>query len=673
MKKGFWVFLMIFMFFPSLVFGSDQASKPYKFEELVVTETKIPQTETNITQKVDIVTEEEMDKIILYNKNIADIFKYTPGTFVNVLSRNDANWGSYGGLGPKYNVYLLDGLPIDSFVDTMSLDILALSHAEVHRGPASVMYSNYLSMDFAGAQSPLAGITNLILKEKITSPMTRFQLGYGKYNTLNGKLYHQGSSGNFHYFMGASYEQSDYTNYGTNPSWLNMLDDPDYKKIKLYFKTTYFIEPDKQKISLFAHHTNHVGDVGRPNRDYKHNYDTINIAYSNQLTSDLHAQLKLGYRHYDRKWEEDNFPNLSLRSEDGVKQHIIPVDLTFNYKHMGNSLLTFGIDYQYASYKTTSESANTGIKLTGNDAKARSFGIFVQEKLVIDKFVFRLGSRFNTIKNEYNLLSGIEPAIKDKSWDRFLWSAGARYNATDSLSFFSNIGTSFIAPSAKSVGGTLNLSDKGVPGRHGQLPNPNLKPEKGISYDLGMDYFIMPNMEFGLRLFVNEVDDAIVENRVSLDPSQSQSVNAGKAKSKGFEVQLIHAFNKNLSCFANYTFIDTKVSNRVDPVNDNSDIPFVPQYILNLGLTFNLPYDITISPYLNAVGKYYDTTSKQDRKKFGPYETINIKAQKMLFKTQNYKANLNLELSNITDRKYEMPWQFKDTGFNAFAAIELIF
>ena len=53
---------------------------------------------------------------------MAEIFQYQPGTFASVLSRNDANWGSYGGLGPKYNGYLLDGLGIDSFVDTMSLD-----------------------------------------------------------------------------------------------------------------------------------------------------------------------------------------------------------------------------------------------------------------------------------------------------------------------------------------------------------------------------------------------------------------------------------------------------------------------------------------------------------------------------------------------------------------------
>lgn len=670
---NFVIAFLLSLLFSAVAFANQPADKPYKLEEFVVTESKIPQSEENITQRVDVISEEEMDKIILSNRNLAEIFKYSPGTFINVLSRNDANWGSYGGLGPKYSVYLLDGLPIDSFVDLMSLDIFALNRAEVHRGPASVMYSNYLSMDFAGSQSPLSGITNLILKEKVDVALTRVLLGYGKYNTLLGKLYHQGNKGNFHYFLGASYEQSDYTNYGTTPSWLNMIDDPDYKKLKIYFKTTYYIEPDKQKISLFAHHTNHSGDVGRPNRDYKHSYDTMNFTYSNQLTPHLNAQLKIGYRQYDRKWEEDNFPNLALRSEDGVKQHIIPADITFNYRHLGQSLLTFGVDYQYATYKTTSEDAFTGIKVTGNDASARNFGFFIQEKLVLDNFVLRVGGRYNNTKNKYDLLSGVRPEITDKSWDRFLWGAGVRYNLTEAISIYSNVGTSFIAPSAKSVGGTLRMEDKGIPGKHGQLPNPGLKPEKGIGYDIGIGYFITPDMELGFRVFSNEVDDAIVENRVSLDPSQSQSVNAGKARSRGFELQVNHVLNKNLTWFANYTYIDTKVTNNIDPSHNNSDVPFVPQYIFNIGLTANLPYDITISPYLNAIGKYYDTTAKGDRKKFGPYETLNIKAQKLLHKTQNYRANLNIELSNITDRKYEMPWQFKETGFNAFAGIELIF
>ena len=83
-------------------------------------------------------------------RNLAELMQYTSGQFVNVLSRNDANWGGYAGLGPKYNTYMLDGLPIDSFTDAMSLDPWAFERVEIQKGPAAILYSNYLTMDFAG-------------------------------------------------------------------------------------------------------------------------------------------------------------------------------------------------------------------------------------------------------------------------------------------------------------------------------------------------------------------------------------------------------------------------------------------------------------------------------------------------------------------------------------------
>jgi iron complex outermembrane recepter protein len=648
-----------------------EEKKAYGMEEIVVTESKIPQTEENITQKIDVITQEEIERTGYNNKNISEIFTYQPGTFISVLSRNDANWGAYGGLGPKYNVYLLDGLPIDSFVDTMSLDPWILERAEVHRGPASVMYPNYLTMDFAGNETPLAGITNLILKDKIEIPQTRIQLGYGSWNTVNAKLYNQGSKGNFNYFIGANYEQSDYTDYGTDDSWLNMINDPEYKKTKLYFKTTYFIEPDKHSISLFANHTQHTGDAGRPNREYDHVYDTINAAYKNQINDAWNLQLKAGYRYYKRSWEEDNYPDLSLREEDGVKQNIFPADLVVNFKHLGQSVLTFGTDFQHADYKTTAEV--DGHESTGNKVDAMSTGVYVQEKFVYDKWIFRAGGRYTYTKHEYDLIGGTEPSDNDKSWDKVLWSAGVRYNAIPALSFYANAGASYLVPSAKSVGGTLLPEDEGVAGMNGQLPNPDLDPESGIGYDLGVEITPLENLYVGIRGFYNVVDDAIVENRVSEDPSQSQSVNAGEAKSIGVEIEIKHYLNKYVSWFANYTYTDTELENDVDPDQDGSDVTFVPDYVANVGITANLPYDITLSPYLHAVGEYYDSTSKSGRKEFGPYEIVNINARAVLLTTKAYQANLLIDLNNITDKKYEMPWQFEDPGFNAHASIEVVF
>ncbi len=120
--KVFVVLIFLSTLLPACMFSQEKEASRYSLNPIIVTATKIPQQEENVTQKVDIIEREEFPNIAYDYGNIAELLTYQPGTFVNVLSRNDANWGSYGGLGPKYNTYLLDGIPIDSFVDGMSID-----------------------------------------------------------------------------------------------------------------------------------------------------------------------------------------------------------------------------------------------------------------------------------------------------------------------------------------------------------------------------------------------------------------------------------------------------------------------------------------------------------------------------------------------------------------------
>jgi outer membrane receptor protein involved in Fe transport len=221
-----------------------------ELSELVITDTKIAQSTHSVTQNIQVINHAEFERLSENRRNLAELLQYTSGQFVNILSRNDANWGSYAGLGSKYNTYMLDGLPIDSFADSMSLDPWAFERVEVQKGPASILYSNYMSMDFAGNESPLAGTTNFILKDKIDRPMSRFQIGTGSYNTQNARMYHQNRIGNMSYFLGANLERSNYTQYGEAGSWLQTTEKPDYQKIKLYGKMSYNLTED-QTISLF--------------------------------------------------------------------------------------------------------------------------------------------------------------------------------------------------------------------------------------------------------------------------------------------------------------------------------------------------------------------------------------------------------------------------------------
>lgn len=632
--------------------------------EVTVTSSKTPQSQEAVTQLVRVIDEREIAELPMSpNRNLSEVLAYQPGIFASPLSRNDANWGSNGGLGPKYNSFLLDGLPIDSFIDGMSLDPMALERVEIQSGPAAVMYSNYLGMDFAGNQTPLAGITNFVLRERVDAPLTRLQASYGSWDTVVAQAYSQGRTGALHYFFGGTGEWSDYTDYGAPGSWLNMLDNPAYTKLRLYGKATAMLDGDDQAVSLFVDYTGHSGDVGRPNRDYRHEYGTVNIAYRDRISPAVGLRIMAGARTYDRRWGEDSYPtSLALREHDGVEQAVYPGDVTLTWTQSQSGQLTFGADAQVATYRTYAEA--DGVEATGNDATAYALGVFAEERLTFGEVVLRGGLRWSRSEQSYDRLGGAAPGIDEVSWSKGLWSAGVRWNLSSVAAVFANAGSSFVAPTPKAVGGTLALGDLGVPGRHGQLPNPDLQPESGLGADIGLDLLPVAAGRFEARGFWNRIDDVIVDNVVSQDPSQTRSVNAGQATSYGFELAFDHAVSRTISWFANATYTSSEIDHPFDPGQNGAEIPFVPDWMANLGASFQLPQGIVISPFLRAVGTYYDSTSLAGRRSFGEYLIPALRAQAAIGAGAGAEVVLALDLNNLVDDRYEMPWQFQDPGFN---------
>ncbi|MFZ2956337.1 MAG: TonB-dependent receptor [Candidatus Ozemobacteraceae bacterium] len=364
-------------------------------------------------------------------------------------------------------------------------------------------------------------------------------------------------------------------------------------------------------------------------------------------------------------------PDLSLRENDGVEQTINPSELTFNMKHGEHGLMTFGGDLQNATYKTHSEAG--GIKTVGSDVRAYSTGLFLQEKYVVGKWVFRAGGRRNNTHHTYELLSGLAPEKTASSWKKNLWSVGTRYNYRPKIAFYGNMGTSFVTPTAKQLSGTIKSSDAGVAGINGQLPNFQLMPETGIGSDLGADLRLTETLSLNIRGFLNQVKDAIVENIVSVQPSQTRSVNAGKGISRGCEIDVEDKVNEKLSWFGNWTYTATRVENSLDQDQNDIEISFVPKYVANLGLTLKCPKKVMVSPYFQFIGEYFDSISKKNRIRFQPYQVLNLKLQKKFLDTADHSVSGIIDLNNITNKKYEMPWQFGNPGFNFFGSLEMMF
>ena len=658
----------------------------YEMGELVITGSKLPQTPGNVTQKISIITVDEMGSLVLGNGNLAEILSYTPGNFANVLSRNDANWGSSGGLAHTYKGYMLDGLPIDAFVDLQSLDSWAFQRVEDQRGSASVLYPTYLAMDFAGNQSPLAGTANFILKERVGSTRTSASAYYGSYNTIGGRFFHQRAVGNLHMFIGSHYEGSDYTDYGTEGSWLNMIDNPEYQKTKLYLRGTYFLNDSGQRASLYAHRTWHNGDAGRPTRGFGHAYTTLNAGYTNPISDRVTASAKVGYRDYVRRWEEDKFDrdslgvvipeSLVLLREDGVDQIVVPADLSLSIITGESDVLTMGVDYQLASYETSSEAAESGAMTIGNDATATSYGFYAQEEKHWGGLILRAGLRYNGIAHAIDQFQGAPPGDDSNSWNKLLGSGGIRYNDSDNFSIYTNWGTSFKAPSLKSVGGTIPIDSKDS----GHLPNPKIKPESGSSSDLGMSYQLMEGMRVGLRGFVIGIKDQIVQREVPVgpdDPAQSQDINAGNTTTNGVELEITHRLNERVEWFANYTLTKAEVTeNPEDPSKVGAKINFVPERAMNAGVYLTLPQGLRATVSVQSYSGIYSDVDK-DAEPFDGYMLVNARLEQIFTSADNYDLHFYLEPYNITDlianNAFEMPWQFQDTGFSVNGGLMVSF
>jgi iron complex outermembrane recepter protein len=642
---------------------------------IVVTPSKFSQSINHITQKIDVISSTEINSCVLGNENISEVIERLPGASLTVLSRNDANWGTYGGIGPKYSTYMLQGLPIDAFVDPMSLDLNAIDHIEVQRGPASVFYPNYLSQDFAGNQSPLCGTINLIVKQKFTQTKTSFQTSYGTYNTLNNQIYHQEQVGLLNYFCGTTYETSDYADYGSPGSWLNMKKDPEYKKTKIYGGITLFTdESEKQKLTIFLQKTWHNGDKGRIYQGYDFQYGTVNAGYEILLNEQLNLQSHIGIRSYNRQWQESNYGVVdTLKSNDGVNQLIVPVDFSLSWDHGNDNVLSIGADYQSAAYDTWQD-ALAGYKTVGNKSIASQSGIYAQEEWhPFNELVLRGGFRFAYVNNTAELVNGNAPGSDKKSWNNLLWSFGIRYNIDTVLSVYANSGSSFITPALKSTAGTIPMNYFKVQGHDGQLPNPDLKAESGTSIDAGIEFKFSNNYKLSIRGFYTIIQNAIVDNVVSQNPSQTQSINTGSSNSLGGEVELSHKIDKGVSWWINGTLLSTNIKNDLNIEQNNVDIPFAPKIVLNAGLNYTSPVGFTLSSVLNYNDGFYDGIDKLVRNYFKPGIVINVYMAQIISKSDLYSLEGFAQLYNITNNDYEMPWQFKNPGFSGMAGIKITF
>lgn len=192
-------------------------------------------------------------------------------------------------------------------------------------------------------------------------------------------------------------------------------------------------------------------------------------------------------------------------------------------------------------------------------------------------------------------------------------------------------------------------------------------PETSWTYELGGRYELLNNkLSLTYALFYSRVNDIQIIKLTRQGTSGRTVENAGKSKSKGFELSLKYSPLRNLSFYGDYGFADARFSNyefdsgekdnNGNPVMTNYNgnyIPFAPQHTLSLGTGYvhNFRYGsfierVVANVQFSGVGKIYWTESNTDdcgSELYQPfYGTVNgsVSAEKGAFALELWGKNL---------------------------------
>ena len=202
----------------------------------------------------------------------------------------------------------------------------------------------------------------------------------------------------------------------------------------------------------------------------------------------------------------------------------------------------------------------------------------------------------------------------------------------------------------------------------GQVPNPNLKSEYSIAYDLTYTGKVLDNkLQYEVSGFINDVTNAIYGLTVGVDGSGRSikyNTNLGKALYQGFEAGVGYAPIEYLSLGANYSFIEMKDKTQ------NSDLKYtdIPNYKLVGFATISVP-EIKTKLHVNTetYGKRY--LDSQGTEEAPDFTLVNAKLNVTLYKGLEFNFGVN----NLLDRNYYWAAGWPQAGRNFISGLSYNF
>ncbi|MGO1246781.1 MAG: TonB-dependent receptor domain-containing protein [Oceanisphaera sp.] len=182
-----------------------------------------------------------------------------------------------------------------------------------------------------------------------------------------------------------------------------------------------------------------------------------------------------------------------------------------------NHQLTYGANFVHNDFQLTNIDYNldTGTSKVGNtgipDADLTQWGIFLQDQwyLMDDRFIVTAGARYDSYEAKPGSDAGYINDYEKNQDDAVTLKLGSVYHLNDKLSVYGQVSQGFKAPTVNDL---YYFYDMGAIFD----PNPNLKAEKSLAYELGIRGQ-NDAASFELATFYTEYSDFITDAQLGVD------------------------------------------------------------------------------------------------------------------------------------------------------------
>ncbi|CQR73695.1 Colicin I receptor precursor [Sporomusa ovata DSM 2662] len=622
---------------PGLTFATESVpEESFTLDEVIVT--AIPLEKYLVTTSV--ITDKDIEA--KGARNLADALEDVPGVNLHHGKKNN-NTLDIRGSALSYTKIYIDGVLVDPLAKVsggdVDLDMFPVSNIakiEVIKGPAPVSYGT----------DAIGGMVLITTKNGKNYEGGKVSVVGGSNGTLNGSVSYGGGDEKFNYYINGGSEHTD-----------GFMRNADRKSTYFNTKLNWKFENDATLTFTGGYSDTDKGCLapidpanGKP-ISYKSGFwpglnnsefrdwekSNLSLQYAQKVNSKLDYNVKV-YRFTEKNglWANgaDHDPAVTAKGYSTSRWNasywdstLNGVELQGNYKLNDLHTLTFGTLYNDIDWKKSNSALSDPYNYSWDSYNNKRYGYYVQDNfLPNEKTTITFGVRRDesevtdtaTVKD-----SAINPTIN------------VVYRLDNNNTLRTSFGKTCSFPTVDQLYGTSG--------------NPDLKPEKAKSYEMGLKHQFDKSLTGDIAIFKNDIEDLIFRASKS-DPYK----NVNYAKIRGVELELNKQFTNRLDGFINYTYLDTT---GVKDDGTTSMLKYTPRNMFNYGVIYQADkgYKFRLTGHFSSERATWDdgtghtATVKSTYPTLSSYHVMDLQIKRQINENQDWY----ITVANIFDKEYQ--------------------